>query len=138
MVIPSHMKRHLYYQEIATPPAQLHRFDKPFVALLVLPPLIIFPAHVDYSLSHHLYPFPLLFHPSFIPLVFPSPSIPAPLIPTGVVIPSPQRRLNDFILPCLCLLLLMMCLVPSYFDVDYHSLLVYVCVCQEWRRRNSV
>lgn len=96
---------------------------------LVLSPLIIFPTHVDFSFSHHLYPFSLLFHLFFPPLVFLSPSIPIPHIPTGVVIPSPQWRLNDFILSRLCLLLLMMCLVPSYFDADYQSLLVNACVC---------
>ena len=90
-----------------------------FLALLVLPALIIFLAHVDFFPSPIICTLsPLPFHPSFIPLVFPSPSILAPLIPTGVVIPSPQRRLNDFILLRLSLLLLMMCLVPSHFDVD--------------------
>lgn len=111
-------------------PAQLQSLDKPvlalllffvffFLALLVLPALIIFLAHVDFFPSPIICTLsPLPFHPSFIPLVFPSPSILAPLIPTGVVIPSPQRRLNDFILLRLSLLLLMMCLVPSHFDVD--------------------
>lgn len=81
---------------------------------------------------HHLYPFSLLVHPSSSSssiLVFLSPSIAIPHIPTGVVIPSPQWRLNDFILPRLWLLLLMMCLVPSYFDADYQSLLLCACVC---------
>lgn len=79
---------------------------------------------------------PFLSHPSLLPLFFPSPPVPVPLIPTGIVIPSPQRRLNDFILPRPCLLLLMMCLVPSYFDVEYQNLLVYMCVLgveeEEW------
>lgn len=98
-----------------------------FLCFSSLPPLIILLAHVDFSFPLHYYPLSLPFTPSFLPLVFPSPSIHAPLIPTGIVIPSPQRRLNDFILPRLCLLLLMMCLVPSYFDVDYQSLPVCVC-----------
>lgn len=162
MMIPSHMKRHLYYQEIAiTQPncvvltnlfrlvikswfislvSSLWLSSCLFFALLVLLPLIIFSRSCWlFPFSHHLYPLALLFHPSVIPLVFPSASIPASLIPTGVVIPSPQRCLNDFILPRLCLLPLMMCLLPSHFDVDYHSLLVCVCVCVGSRRgRNHV
>lgn len=59
---------------------------------------------------------------SFPPIHTPARSIHTTVVPTGIVIPPPQRRLNDFILPCLCLLLLMMCLVPSCFDVDYQSL----------------
>ena len=94
------------------------------------PPLISSLADVDISFFHHLYTFPLLSHPSSFPLVTPSPpSPPVPLIPTGVVIPSPRRRLNDFILPRLCLLL-MMCLVPSHFDVESHSVLVETCECR--------
>lgn len=85
------------------------------------------------TFSHHLYPFSLLVHSSSSSssssiLVFLSRSIAIPHIPTGVVIPSPQWRLNDFILPRPWLLLLMMCLVPSYFDADYQSLLVCACV----------
>lgn len=56
------------------------------------------------------------------PIHTPARSIHTTVVPTGIVIPPPQRRLNDFILPCLCLLLLMMRLVPSCFDVDYQSL----------------
>jgi len=73
--------------------------------------------------------FSVTFSPLLLaPLVFPSLSTRAPLVPTGIVIPSPWQRLNDFILPCPCLPLLMMCLVPSYFDVDYHCMCVCVCV----------
>lgn len=127
-MIPSHTKRHLNSQEIAITQLDCIRCvieprvsslvpsDRPssrlVFALLVLLPLVVSLVPVDSSSSLHSHPCPFLLHPSFIPLVFPSPSIPAPLILRGVVIPSPQRRLNDFILPCLCLLLLMMCLVP--------------------------
>lgn len=97
VVNPSHMKRHLYHQEIAI--TQLNRLTnlflfvmKPwffslissfclFLTLLVSPPLIIALVHVDFSFSRHSYPFPLPFHPSVIPLVFPTPCIPAPLHP---------------------------------------------------------
>lgn len=79
--------------------------------------------------SHHLYALVLASHPSLIPLVIPSLSRPAFLIPTGVVIPSPQHRLNDFILPRLCLPPLTMCLLPSSdFDVDYRGPPSYVYV----------
>lgn len=76
---------------------------------------------------------------SFPPIRAPSRSIHTTLVPTGIVIPSPQRRLNDFILLRLCLLLLMMCLVPSYFDVDYQSPLLCVgseegkIMCEQFR-----
>ncbi|CAB1438154.1 unnamed protein product, partial [Pleuronectes platessa] len=54
-----------------------------------------------------------------------------------VVIPSPRRRLNDFILPRLCLLL-MMCLVPSHFDVESQQWAGWGCVSvEEQRRRND-
>lgn len=135
----THMKTHTYYQEIAiiqrsfivlTNLLCLDAFLLSFsffffvILLLSLPP-IIFLGLVDFSFSLHLFPVPFLFSsllpPSCLSLF---PPTPLPVFPTGVVIPSPQRRLNDFILPRLCLLLLMMCLVPSYFDVDYQSLLV--------------
>lgn len=73
---------------------------------------------------------PLFLAPSVIPLVFPPPSSRRrSLIPTGVVIPPPRRRLNDFILPRLCLLPLMMCLLPSHFDVEIPQSAA-VCLCQ--------
>lgn len=76
--------------------------------------------------SHHLYALVPASDPSLIPLVIPSLSRPACLISTGVVIPSPQRRLNDFILPRLSLLPLTMCLLPSDFEVDYRGPPLYV------------
>lgn len=102
-VILSHMKRHIYYQEIATTRLGcivLTNLFRPrflplkFVALLlfvfallVLPPLIIFLAHVDFSFSRHSCPFPSpsspLLHPSCLSLSFHLHS------------PHPDRRSNS-------------------------------------------
>lgn len=131
-------------------PARLRGLDKPvchqvLIHLFSSPLLFVFrpscftASHyllslmLTFSFSHHLYPLAPLFHPSVLPFcISPPASVPASLIPTGAVIPSPRRRLNDFILPRLCLLPLMMCLPPSHFDVEYHSLLACVCVCVCW------
>lgn len=140
VIIPSHVRSHLRYREIAVTGPDCVVLDKPIPVCrcvstrlsypLVLPPLIIFfpPLVLTFSASRRLCPLALLprpfRHPSCLSLVA------APLIPTGVVIPPPRRRLNDFILPRLCLLPLMMCLLPSRFDVEIpQSAAVRLCLC---------
>lgn len=73
----------------------------------------------DIMLTFHspsVLPFPApFFHPSL--------SLAFPPYPNRRSNSSPRRRLNDFILPRLSLLPLMMHLIPSRFDVSSHRLL---------------
>lgn len=125
--------------------AQLRSLNQPAVAFSWVCGFLVCFVPSCFATTHYLpHTCWLFILPSFVPFLSPCSPLrslplscfsllpsPFPHILTGVVIPSPQWRLNDFILPRLCLLLLMMCLVPSYFDADYQSLLVNACVCWE-------
>lgn len=119
--------------------SQIHRGCFSFSAPHSLPHF----ADVDFSFLRHLNPFCHLLHPpAFLRLVLPPPPPPRP---TGIVILSPHQRLTDFILLRLWLLPLMMCLVPSCFDVDCQSLMVDAAsvfgeggiVCERFRVRGE-
>lgn len=141
-MIRSHVKRLSHYQKIVSVVSLQHLFQLVIKLSSFVSPICGSP-HVPFypflccrlSLSSWLvltfFHSPIIctvtLHP-LIPLVFPSTSILTPLVLTCIVIPSPQCHLNDFILPRLCLLLLMMCLLLSHFDVDYRRLLLF-CVC---------
>lgn len=147
MIITPHVRSHFRYREIAVTGPDCVVLGKPIpvcrrvstrLLLFVLPSRLTSSYYyffsslvLTFSASRRLCPLALLPRPLPSSLLsFPRRlPVAAPLIPTGVI-PPPWRRLNDFILPRLCLLPLMMCLLPSHFDVEIpQSAAVCLCLC---------
>lgn len=123
-----HTSEHTHYQEIAF---SMCRLDKHVPVFHQASGLLPFGFGSHLSLSSPLVltsfiPSSSRLPPQSHPTCHSLSSRPVHFILTGIVIPSPQRCLNDFILSRLYLVPLTTCLFPSEFDADFHGALSYV------------